>query len=229
MRDKEKKQFWITTPQLAALGIISLSLAALAFFLGLMVGRGQGHLVEDSAGVEGVQRGLIAAEIADDTITELLARVEKAAEHHASTPELAFPEGLVEEEVQLRLPEPSPPEPQEVAVVAADQSVELKEPEELSGEVAEALDEGIGDMTEIPEEGWAVQIASYPRSGEAQRHLRALKAGGHSAYLVSALVKGQTWYRVRVGPYSTREDARVAQRSLSERLGRRDLLVTGVQ
>ena len=41
MKGKGKRQFWITTPQLAALGVITLSLAALAFFLGLMVGRGQ--------------------------------------------------------------------------------------------------------------------------------------------------------------------------------------------
>ena len=36
-----QRQFWITTPQLGALAIITLSLSALAFFLGIMVGRGQ--------------------------------------------------------------------------------------------------------------------------------------------------------------------------------------------
>jgi len=231
MRDKDKKQFWITTPQLAALGVISLSLAALAFFLGLMVGRGQARLVEDSVLSEGAQRGLIAAEIEDDTITELLARVEEAAEQHASTVELDFPEALVEQDVQVRLPEPQALEVPELAVVEADQRREVAEPEEV--EVTEpegttGAEEQVA-ATAIPDKGWAVQIASYPRSSEAQRHLSALKSGGHSAYLVSALVKGQTWYRVRVGPYETREEARGAQRSLSERLGRRDLLVTGVQ
>ena len=84
-------------------------------------------------------------------------------------------------------------------------------------------------LSEVPAEGWAVQGASYPTSEEGRRHLNRLKNGGHNAYLIAALVKGQTWYRVRVGPYSTKEAARDAQSSLSQVLGRSDLLVTGVQ
>ena len=50
MRDKGKT-IWITTPQLAALGLF-LSLAALAFFEP-HGGRGQGRLVEDIRDTEG--------------------------------------------------------------------------------------------------------------------------------------------------------------------------------
>ena len=78
-------------------------------------------------------------------------------------------------------------------------------------------------------EGWAVQVASYPRSEEAEKRLVSLQAGGHSAYVVHALVKGQTWYRVRIGPYPSPEEAGQARNHLTEVLAQRDLLVTGVQ
>lgn len=219
MKGKGKRQFWITTPQLAALGVITLSLAALAFFLGLMVGRGQAGPTERDVVAE-VNSGLVSSDVESDTITELLARVEQAAEKHRVEPELAFPEALVEEELQPRLPQEQPVEEGEPMVVAADAAPVEEQPDPPEEEAPEV---------EVPSEGWAVQVASYPTSEEARRHLSRLKSGGHDAYLIAALVKGQTWYRVRVGPYSTREAARGAQASLSQALGRSDLLVTGVQ
>ena len=222
MQGKGKKQFWITTPQLAALGVITLSLAALAFFLGLMVGRGQASPNAEQEASTEARIGLISEDVESDTITELLARVEQAAEQHQTVPELAFPEALVEEELEPRLPEPEP-DPEPVAlVVEADQTAA---PESPKPAVAPSSEMG----APVPTEGWAVQVASYPTSEEAQRHLGRLRSSGHQVYLISALVKGQTWYRVRVGPFDTKEAARSAQRSLSEQLGRSDLLVTGVQ
>ena len=222
MQGKGKKQFWITTPQLAALGVITLSLSALAFFLGLMVGRGQAASPAELETSTEARIGLISEDVESDTITELLARVEQAAEQHQAVPELAFPEALVEEELEPRLPEAEPePEP-EAFVVEADQTVAPEGPEPVVAPTAE--------MDAIaPAEGWAVQVASYPTSEEARRHLGSLKSAGHQVYLISSLVKGQTWYRVRVGPFETKQAARGAQVSLSESLGRSDLLVTGVQ
>ena len=98
MKGNGKRQFWITTPQLAALGVSTLSLAALAFFLGLMVGRGQASSGDRDVVAE-ANPGLVTSDVESDTITELLARVEQAAEKHRSQPELAFPEALVEEEL----------------------------------------------------------------------------------------------------------------------------------
>ena len=222
MNPKGKKQFWITTPQLAALGVISLSLAALAFFLGLMVGRSQFAGAAEPASAAEMSAGLITNDIESDSITELLARVEQAAEKHQDAPSLAFPEALVEEELEPRLPEALPePEP-EPFVVEADQGANPQEPEPPQSSEPST-------PQALPATGWAVQVASYPNSEEAHRHLERLKSDGHKAYLISALVKGQTWYRVRVGPYETKEGARSAQGALSELLGRADLLVTGVQ
>jgi cell division septation protein DedD len=214
-----KKQFWITTPQLAALGVISLSLAALAFFLGLMVGRGQ-STVGTEAGAENsaLPLGLISSEMEADSITELLARVEQAAAEHMP---LEFPQALTEEELQVRLPVEAPPEEAPVAIVAADEGSQPERPDPLPS--AEE------DASGPPTEGWAVQVASFPRSVEAEDRLSALRAAGHSAYLVHALVKGQTWYRVRIGPYASPADAAEAKKQLSQMLSQHDLLVTEVQ
>jgi cell division protein FtsN len=224
MQQKGQKQFWITTPQLAALGIITLSLAALAFFLGLMVGRGQGAPGAAALAQNGpAVRGLISTEIEDDSITELLARVEQAAAAHAkkAEPVLEFPDALIEEEVKLRLPQAEPPQEAPVAVVEADEGTKPEMPELVENPTDEA--------GPPPTEGWAVQVASYPRSELAEGRIQTLRAGGHSAYVVHALVKGQTWYRVRIGPYVSAEEAKKARVHLSQVLAQSDLLVTAVQ
>jgi cell division septation protein DedD len=218
MEQQGKKQFWITTPQLAALGIISLSLAALAFFLGLMVGRTQASPEGEASGSTQAAVGLISPEMEDDSITELLARVEQAASEFAP---LEFPQALTEDELQVRLPVEPPAEEEPVAVVAADEGAqpEMPDPVPLMKEEAPAP----------PAEGWAVQIASFPRPEEAEERLLSLRAAGHSAYLVQALVKGQTWYRVRIGPYGSTAKAGQARVELSQLLSQKDLLVTEVQ
>jgi DedD protein len=218
MQQQGKKQFWITTPQLAALGIISLSLAALAFFLGLMVGRSQASPEEDGNQSAQVSLGLISSEMEDDSITELLARVEQAASDLAP---LEFPQALTEDELQVRLPVEIPAEEEPVAVVAADEGTQPEMPEPVPVVEEEAL--------APPTQGWAVQVASFPRAEEAEERLLSLRAAGHSAYLVHALVKGQTWYRVRIGPYPSTAEAGQARTELSELLSQQDLLVTEVQ
>ncbi len=218
MEQQGKKQFWITTPQLAALGIISLSLAALAFFLGLMVGRSQASPEGEGSGSAQFTVGLISSEMEDDSITELLARVEQAASELAP---LEFPQALIEDDLQVRLPVETPKKEEPIAVVAADEGTqpEMPIPVDLVEEEAPVP----------PAQGWAVQVASFPRPEEAEERLLALRAAGHSAYLVHALVKGQTWYRVRIGPYASTAKAGQARVELSQLLSQQDLLVTEVQ
>ena len=103
-RMQNDNQFWITRGQLAALAVTTLAVAALAFFVGVMVGQEDVPL---PAGL-GKDQALVDAELRDDAITELLARVETAAssrvpEAHART--LSFPEELVAQEPEIELPE----------------------------------------------------------------------------------------------------------------------------
>lgn len=55
---------------------------------------------------------------------------------------------------------------------------------------------------------FTVQIASFPAEKEAKTRAEELKTKGYSAFYVPANIKGQTWYRVSVGLFSTEEEAK---------------------
>jgi cell division septation protein DedD len=57
--------------------------------------------------------------------------------------------------------------------------------------------------------------------------LQRLKAKGYDGYVVQADVKGQTYYRVRVGNFDSREKAESARQSLTRQEGYRDAYLTG--
>jgi DedD protein len=58
------------------------------------------------------------------------------------------------------------------------------------------------------EGGYQLQVSSFHTQGEAQAFADQLRARGHKAYVVEANVPGRgTWYRVRVGPFTTQHAA----------------------
>lgn len=65
-----------------------------------------------------------------------------------------------------------------------------------------------------PEGVWTVQVNAFPDERSAQNLVEKLKAKGYDAYRVPTSVKGRTWYRVRVGRLSTRQEARELQENL---------------
>jgi cell division septation protein DedD len=74
---------------------------------------------------------------------------------------------------------------------------------------------------------WSVQIAAAPAKDIAGTLVQRLKANGYDGYVVQAAVKGQTYYRVRVGRFATREEAESARASLASQQGYRDAYLTG--
>jgi cell division septation protein DedD len=56
--------------------------------------------------------------------------------------------------------------------------------------------------------GWTVQVIATTDSQQAADLARTLKSRGYEAYTVQAPVRGQTWYRVRVGRFTSREKAK---------------------
>ncbi|MFQ5665645.1 MAG: SPOR domain-containing protein [Candidatus Binatia bacterium] len=55
--------------------------------------------------------------------------------------------------------------------------------------------------------GWTVQVNATVNARQAAALARALRAKGYAAYTVQAPMRGHTWYRVRVGHFSTRAKA----------------------
>ncbi len=52
-----------------------------------------------------------------------------------------------------------------------------------------------------------MQLAAFPTDGEAKALLAALRGADIDAFTMETVVRGQTWYRVRVGNFHTRSDA----------------------
>jgi cell division protein FtsN len=215
------RQFWLSPPQVIALGVITVSLALLAFFLGVMVGRGEGA----SEGVAtSSSQALVGADVQDDTITELLAKVEQAASRRtARAAEFSFPEELVASVPSVEVPKPATVSLKAVNVVSPDPGpppAPEVEPE------AAGDDEAKDERPTAPTRGWAIQVASYTNLGEADTRVSELESQGHGAWHVQGFAKGLNRYRVRIGPFSTEGDAEAALKKVAGGLPEKDLMLT---
>jgi len=54
---------------------------------------------------------------------------------------------------------------------------------------------------------WHVQVNAFPDEKSGKVWVDKLKSKGYKAYLTEARNKGKVWYRVRVGQFSSREEA----------------------
>ncbi|MGE0633931.1 MAG: SPOR domain-containing protein [Pseudobdellovibrionaceae bacterium] len=61
---------------------------------------------------------------------------------------------------------------------------------------------------------FTVQVASYSTETEAQKFASDLKGKGYSAFYIPAKVRGQNWYRVNVGLFSSQDEAQVYRAKL---------------
>lgn len=71
-----------------------------------------------------------------------------------------------------------------------------------------------GDLKEGTAAGgsrWTVQVNAFPDEEPAQNLVEKLKGKGYDAYVVTTNIKGRTWYRVRVGRFQSREEAKQLQ------------------
>jgi cell division septation protein DedD len=62
--------------------------------------------------------------------------------------------------------------------------------------------------------GWTVQVNAFPDERSAKIWVDRLKIKGYNAYVTEVNVKGKMWYRVRVGQYYTREEAKKVEEAL---------------
>jgi cell division septation protein DedD len=214
-------QISITRSHIGAMLTATAGVAAIAFFVGVDVGRNQ-----VSPG-EAPRLTLLPDAASDDALEALLREVE-AAQQAANTAEP--PNGFRAVLAEARAAEPPPPEaaPVDAATVVeepvpVDPAVVSDEPvTTIPAPEAAAADAG-GEVR--PMDGWAVQIASYHTMEEAEAKVKELEAAGYPAYEVTALVKGVTWYRVRIAGYLSQEVAYEALPTLEQALGTHGLVV----
>ncbi len=199
-----KREIWITAGHLAALGVATFFIALLAFFVGIQVGRSQSDIPEIAA-----TTALAPDPDQQDALEALLREVEAA---QSAAPALTFTETLSDGNP----PEPPIEQPEDPEV--ATDVVPPAEPPPIPPPPAPS-------SAPMPKGGWAVQIATYDSRTEADTRGDELAQGGHKAYRVAALIRGRTWYRVRVGGFTTKEAAETARVELATELGNRDLML----
>ena len=182
-----------------------MSIAVLAFFVGMQVGTGAGIETDLEE-----PRAFLPDPADEDALEALLREVERAKAPAAGPSDLEFPDALTTE---------TPPDAPEAAPEPEVETVVTPAPH------APAPPAPAAEPGRVPSSGWAVQIAALDSGSEADALVSHLVAGGHAAYRVEALVRGQTWYRVRVGGFATKHAAATGKQQLSTELGRTDLLV----
>jgi len=79
--------------------------------------------------------------------------------------------------------------------------------------VKAAIDQDVVEK-KIGKGSWAVQVASFGARATSERIASELKAAGYVAFVTSFAVKGQTMYRVRVGPVEDRAAAEALLKKL---------------
>lgn len=199
---RSDRQVVLSRPKVAFTSVLGTCALALAFLVGVRVGRLQAPATEAEAAPAGPAPLLPDAE-GQASLEALLREVE--LQQRAAAPAgggFSFPDVLTGR--ALAAP-PLRDDPGAPAVAAAPADAPLDAP---------AL--GAADL---PRAGWSVQVASVQSADEAAARKATLAEAGFDAEVVAALVDGTTWYRVRVGGFPERAAAESARARLQERLG----------
>jgi cell division septation protein DedD len=192
----------ITRGHLTALGVLSVALATLAFIVGFEAGRSQARVVQPAP----EQKPLVGEEARTGNLEALLARVEQA--RGGSAP-LAFPAELPATELPVApavgpdgapippAPEPPPPDP-------------FPDAQRPGSAVVAASPATVSALTpdpNVPQAGWAVQVATRASESEAAALVETLRGAALNAYRIVTVVDGAAAWRVRVGGYASKEAA----------------------
>ncbi|HEY7318942.1 MAG TPA: SPOR domain-containing protein [Candidatus Binatia bacterium] len=204
-RDRDKR-FYFSRGQLVLLGGAFTITALIIFFLGIFVGRGieerrttrpEAPLIkipvnpstQGGAGSAGQLQGEL-------TFYDTLAKssknessLEEKAGEAKSTEKVARAK---RKEVKTKIRETAPPVPPK-----ADE----KRPRQNSSPVQSS------NTIEESGKAWYVQVNAFPDQESGKVSVDRLKNKGYNAHLMEARNNGKLWYRVRVGEFSSREEA----------------------
>jgi cell division protein FtsN len=216
--DQSFYEIQLNTPHLVLAFLGAAVIGVAIFWLGVVIGRGQSGPAgspdsEWQAAVPGEQAMNESAGEEDQPL-EVYEPVNEAAQE-AATGEPAVEETVAEE--------PPPTQPESTAATTEFQPADpVDEPRDPVVE-----DSSTGRPMPDPSlvSGWIVQVRSTPDRNSADTLQAALAVDGFPAFVVSAEVDGETWYRVRVGRYTSQEDAQTIE---AELLARADVETTWV-
>ena len=224
-RSPEDKRYYFYRNQLVALGIGFTITSVIIFVLGIMTGR---HL-EPGTTAEPTSSGaktLVApalSESAPDTRNgEAFSSDQTVNQDGAAGPsdtKTAQESGAKEKIATAEIPKRPPPvkeaaknTPQPSATKSAGERPSAKA-RPVQRQNAQAVKKNSAGQQ------WTVQIKSSADRKFADTWADRLKAKGYDAFVAQGEVKGQTWYRVRVGHFAARADAEALRTTLETHEG----------
>lgn len=224
-RSGEDKRYYFNRDQLVALGVGFAITSVIIFVLGIMTGR---HL----------ERGMTADPTSSAVKIPLTPpQPDSAPEARSGEPPSgdqtftqddaikssdtkAAKESRAKEKV-AKVETPKAPPPAKEAAKSPPRPSATKSADEKPSPAArpEQLQNTEAVKKDSAERVWTVQIKSSPDKKFADTWANRLRAKGYDAFVVEGDVKGQTWYRVRVGHLAARQEAEALRIDLESKEG----------
>jgi DedD protein len=115
------------------------------------------------------------------------------------------------------------------ATLAGDETERLHRAARHDPLMAQAMPERPGAIAPAGSEGpFTLQVVSFQTRDAADRFVNALRARGHRAFLAQADLPGRgRSFRVRIGPFTTRREALLYQKSFEETERMHGIVITG--
>jgi len=211
-KERDRGLYYFSRVQLVLLAVGFTIASVVIFFLGIMIGQGieerkllkkEGPLVKIP--VKPPTRGSSGAPAAREkeemTFYDTLAKVPTGSQP---------PRPVFDPEAQTRRDATKEAKPVEKAVKPPVKETKAESP--ASAQKAQEQAEA-----EVKQAIWTVQVNAFPDEKPAQGLVKKLKDKGYDAYMVTRNIAGKTWYRVRVGSFATREEARELQEVLKSK------------
>jgi cell division septation protein DedD len=221
----EKKRYYFYRDQLVALGVAFAISSLSIFILGIITGRHIEQRMRASYAAAVAKRPLKPPPAELDSAREARTREVPVVEGRSSeaaplpssdkgTPKerKALERFAKAENTQAPLKEAAKSAPRPPAAKSADEATSSPVAQEERQIVQPAKKESL-------EKVWTVQVKSSPEKKYADSWADRLKTKGYDAFVVDADVKGQTWYRVRVGHFAARQEAEALRATLESKEG----------
>ena len=183
-RRRRARDLWISRNHVVA--------AAIAAAMGMVGSFALGATLTSRPAAPAAQAPTLLGTASDESLVELLARVESAREVGGGLGKLTFPDALSGEGVALPLPE-------------AEAELEALEAVVPPGEL-----EAVPAADPLPEGTWTIEVDEAADLQRARQLRSLLHQADQPAWLAARLVEGRTVYRVGVGGYASEEAAESA-------------------
>lgn len=219
-RDKDKRLFFTRGQLVLLAGAFTLT-SVIIFFLGMVVGKGI-----EARKIVKPEEPLVKFPVKPSRQESAVAPEAQAKEEitfYDTLTKAPVAEPVVEEKPkETNAPEQGKPtikasKPQakeEAAPAAPRKTAKQVEKPAAPAEMAKAAPASEAAENKGNGTSWTVQVNAYPDERSAKLLVDQLKNRGYNAHVTEVLNKGKIWYRVRVGRYDSKEEAKKLEETL---------------